>query len=163
MNILCSDRPVQFIFAGKAHPHDNEGKEFIRQIIHFVYGSDCRSRIVFLEDYDMVVARYLVQGIDVWLNRFAAKSNIPIVIQGSTPLEGFSYKRRLFFKDPHSKKKTASFVQGYLSEVIENHLRELILSGEVRPGDKLPSEKELSNLLILNVSPSMRTNPSTSI
>jgi starch phosphorylase len=68
MEILCSDRPVQFIFAGKAHPHDNEGKEFIRQIIHFVYGADCRSRIVFLEDYDMVIARYLVQGVDVWLN-----------------------------------------------------------------------------------------------
>jgi starch phosphorylase len=68
MDIVCSDRPVQFIFAGKAHPHDNEGKEFIRQIIHFVYGTDCRNRIVFLEDYDMVIARYLVQGVDVWLN-----------------------------------------------------------------------------------------------
>ncbi|MEJ2150296.1 MAG: alpha-glucan family phosphorylase [Chloroflexota bacterium] len=68
MNIVCGEGPVQFIFAGKAHPHDNEGKEFIRQIIHFVYGADCRNRIVFLEDYDMVIARYLVQGVDMWLN-----------------------------------------------------------------------------------------------
>ncbi len=67
-SILCGDKPVQFIFAGKAHPHDNEGKEFIREIIHFTRTSGCRNRIVFLEDYDMVIARYMVQGVDVWLN-----------------------------------------------------------------------------------------------
>ena len=66
--LLCSDRPIQLIFAGKAHPHDNEGKEFIRQIIHFAHNVGCQHRIVFLEDYDMVIARYLVQGVDVWLN-----------------------------------------------------------------------------------------------
>ena len=66
--LLCGNRPIQIIFAGKAHPHDNEGKEFIRQIVHFARTSDCRNRIVFLEDYDMVIARYLVQGCDVWLN-----------------------------------------------------------------------------------------------
>jgi starch phosphorylase len=66
--ILCSDRPVQFIFAGKAHPHDNEGKQFIRDIVHFARTTGCRNRIVFLEDYDMVIARYLVQGVDVWMN-----------------------------------------------------------------------------------------------
>jgi starch phosphorylase len=62
------DRPVQIIFAGKAHPRDNPGKELIRQIIHHARRSAFRNRIVFLEDYDMVVARYLVQGVDVWLN-----------------------------------------------------------------------------------------------
>lgn len=66
--IMCSDRPVQFIFAGKAHPHDTEGKEFIREIVHFARNMGCRNHIVFLEDYDMVVARYLVQGVDVWMN-----------------------------------------------------------------------------------------------
>jgi starch phosphorylase len=62
------DRPVQIIIAGKAHPQDNTGKEFIRQIIHFERIPDIRRRMVFVEDYDMVVARYLVQGTDVWLN-----------------------------------------------------------------------------------------------
>ncbi len=66
--ILCSDRPIQFVFAGKAHPHDNDGKAFIRDLVHFARKTDCRSRIVFLEDYDMVIARMLVQGVDVWLN-----------------------------------------------------------------------------------------------
>jgi starch phosphorylase len=62
------DRPVQIIFAGKAHPRDNPGKELIRQIIHHARRVEFRNRIVFIEDYDMVVARYLVQGVDVWLN-----------------------------------------------------------------------------------------------
>ncbi len=62
------DRPVQIIFAGKAHPRDNPGKDLIRQIIHHARRTEFRNRIVFIEDYDMVVARYLVQGVDVWLN-----------------------------------------------------------------------------------------------
>ncbi len=62
------ERPVQFIFAGKAHPHDAAGKEFIRQIIHVARLPQFRNRVIFLEDYDMHVARYLVQGVDVWLN-----------------------------------------------------------------------------------------------
>lgn len=61
-------RPVQFLFAGKAHPQDNDGKEMIRRIVHFAREADMRDSIVFLEDYDMSVARYLVQGCDVWLN-----------------------------------------------------------------------------------------------
>ncbi len=61
------DRPVQIIIAGKAHPHDNPGKELIRQIVHFARREEFRRQIVFLEDYDMVVARYLVQGADLWL------------------------------------------------------------------------------------------------
>jgi starch phosphorylase len=69
INILGDkNRPVQIIFAGKAHPMDNPGKELIRQIIHFERQPEVRRRMVFIEDYDMVVARYLVQGVDVWLN-----------------------------------------------------------------------------------------------
>jgi len=62
------DRPVQIIFAGKAHPRDTQGKEIIRQIIHFASQYDVRRRIVFLEDYDINVARVLLRGVDVWLN-----------------------------------------------------------------------------------------------
>ena len=67
--ILCShDRPVQIIIAGKAHPRDNEGKELIKQIIHFARQPEVRHHIVFLEDYDIALGRSLVQGVDVWLN-----------------------------------------------------------------------------------------------
>ncbi len=67
--ILSSkDRPVQVIFAGKAHPRDNEGKELIRRIVHWARDESVRRRVVFLEDYDMNVARYMVQGCDVWMN-----------------------------------------------------------------------------------------------
>jgi glycogen phosphorylase len=63
-----ADRPMQFIFAGKAHPHDTAGKEFIRRIINVARDPELRHSIVFLENYDMHIARYLVQGVDVWLN-----------------------------------------------------------------------------------------------
>ena len=61
-------RPVQVIFAGKAHPADQEGKDFIRQVIHYARRPEFRNRIVFIEDYDMKVGRYLYQGVDLWLN-----------------------------------------------------------------------------------------------
>jgi len=62
------NRPVQFIFAGKAHPKDTEGKDIIRQIIHFANQNNVRRRVVFLEDYNIDIARFLVRGVDVWLN-----------------------------------------------------------------------------------------------
>ncbi|MFQ3565801.1 MAG: alpha-glucan family phosphorylase [Aggregatilineales bacterium] len=62
------DRPVQIIFAGKAHPHDTAGKDLIRQIANLAREPEFRRHLVFLEDYDMLVARLLVQGCDVWLN-----------------------------------------------------------------------------------------------
>ncbi|MBN1543070.1 alpha-glucan family phosphorylase [candidate division KSB1 bacterium] len=63
-----ADRPVQILYAGKAHPRDNIGKGIIRDIITTIRHSDLRNKIVFLEDYDMRVASYLVSGVDVWLN-----------------------------------------------------------------------------------------------
>jgi starch phosphorylase len=62
------DRPVQIIFAGKAHPRDHGGKELIAEILHMARRPEFRRRIMFIEDYDINVARHLVQGIDVWLN-----------------------------------------------------------------------------------------------
>jgi starch phosphorylase len=61
-------RPVQIILAGKAHFQDDAGKELIRRIVGVIREKDLRHRLVFLEDYDMTVARYLVQGVDIWLN-----------------------------------------------------------------------------------------------
>jgi starch phosphorylase len=67
--ILCNkERPMQIIIAGKAHPRDNEGKELIKQIVHVARDEQLRRHIVFLENYDINLARYLVQGVDVWLN-----------------------------------------------------------------------------------------------
>ncbi len=61
-------RPVQIIFAGKAHPRDNPGKELIQKIVALSREEPFRRRLVFLENYDMAVTRYMVQGADVWLN-----------------------------------------------------------------------------------------------
>jgi hypothetical protein len=62
------ERPVQIIFAGKAHPRDHGGKELIAEILHIARRPELRRRVVFLEDYDMNVARYMGMGVDVWLN-----------------------------------------------------------------------------------------------
>ena len=62
------ERPVQIIFAGKAHPRDMEGKSFIRELIQFARRENVQEKIVFVEDYDIHVARQLVQGVDLWLN-----------------------------------------------------------------------------------------------
>lgn len=62
------ERPVQFVFAGKAHPADNPGKEFIQQIYRYAQDPELQGKIVIMENYDMEVARHLVQGVDVWLN-----------------------------------------------------------------------------------------------
>jgi starch phosphorylase len=61
-------RPIQLIFAGKAHPADNPGKELIRQITNLGRDPRFAGRIVFIEDYDIRVCRHLIQGVDVWLN-----------------------------------------------------------------------------------------------
>jgi glycogen phosphorylase len=63
-----SDRPIQIIFGGKAHPEDRMGKELIQNIARFTKQEQFGHSIVFVEDYDMNVARQLVQGVDVWLN-----------------------------------------------------------------------------------------------
>jgi starch phosphorylase len=60
--------PVQIIFAGKAHPADEPGKQLIQQVYRTVKRAETGGRLVFVEDYDMNLARYLVQGVDVWMN-----------------------------------------------------------------------------------------------
>jgi starch phosphorylase len=60
--------PVQIIYAGKAHPRDQYGKELIKTIIDLAARPEFRRKLVFLEDYDVAIARYMVQGCDVWLN-----------------------------------------------------------------------------------------------
>ena len=66
--LTSKDRPVQIIFAGKAHPRDDAGKQFIQQIINITKRIDLFGRVVFLENYDIIVARSMVAGSDIWLN-----------------------------------------------------------------------------------------------
>jgi starch phosphorylase len=66
--LLDQDRPIQIVIAGKAHPADEGGKRLIQQMVRFTDDDAVRRRIVFLPDYDMALARFLVQGADVWLN-----------------------------------------------------------------------------------------------
>ncbi len=62
------ERPVQIVLAGKAHPQDLEGQSMIRQWVEFSHRPDVRSRVVFLSDYDLLMAEQLVQGVDLWVN-----------------------------------------------------------------------------------------------
>jgi len=66
--LTSKTHPVQIIFAGKAHPKDNEGKELIKQLVQFSRRPAVRHRIIFLEDYDINVTRHMIQGVDIWLN-----------------------------------------------------------------------------------------------
>lgn len=66
--LFHSERPIQFVFAGKSHPQDDGGKGIIKDIVHFIRSEGGASRMVFLEDYDIEIARAMVQGVDVWLN-----------------------------------------------------------------------------------------------
>ena len=69
LNILNKrECPVQLVLAGKAHPQDAEGQDMIRQWFEFALRPEARSRVVFLSDYDMLMAEHLVQGVDVWVN-----------------------------------------------------------------------------------------------
>ena len=69
LNILTNrEHPVQLVLAGKAHPQDAEGQDMIRQWVEFARRPEVRSRVVFLSDYDVLMAEHLVQGVDVWVN-----------------------------------------------------------------------------------------------
>ncbi len=69
INILANpEHPVQLVIAGKAHPQDVEGQEMITQWFEFLRRPEVRSRVVFLSDYDVLMAEHLVQGVDVWVN-----------------------------------------------------------------------------------------------
>ncbi|MEQ1643394.1 MAG: alpha-glucan family phosphorylase [Pyrinomonadaceae bacterium] len=63
-----SERPVQFVFAGKAHPQDRTAKAILQKLMSINHDSNWQRRAVFIEDYDQEVARYLVHGVDVWMN-----------------------------------------------------------------------------------------------
>lgn len=65
--LTSKEQPVQMIFAGKAHPRDDAGKHFIREIINISKRLDLFGKVIFIEDYDINVARQMVAGCDIWL------------------------------------------------------------------------------------------------
>jgi starch phosphorylase len=77
-------RPVQFIFAGKAHPRDDDGKRFIQHIIHLSKYSELKGHLIFIENYDVHVARQMVSGCDVWLNN----PRRPLEASGTSGMKG---------------------------------------------------------------------------
>ena len=139
--LLNSEQPVQLIIAGKAHPADSQGKELLKQIIHFIRNEPFRQHIVFLEDYDINVARYMVQGADVWLNTprrpleasgtsgmKAAANGVPNLSvldgwwpEGYSPDTGWAIGRGEEYEDPEYQ------------DAIEGHLLYDILEREVIP------------------------------
>ncbi|MFA7236717.1 MAG: alpha-glucan family phosphorylase [Phycisphaeraceae bacterium] len=117
MKILGNkDRPVQLVIAGKAHPADTQGKELIRQIVHFARENGTVRRIVFVENYDIHVARYLVQGVDVWLN---------------TPRRGMEASGTSGMKAALNGVLNLSILDGWWDEAYTRDLGWAIGSGEV--------------------------------
>ena len=82
-------RPVQIIFAGKAHPADNPGKEVLQSVYQFTRDPEFEGRVAFLEDYDMHLAHLLVQGVDLWLNL----PRVPLEAQRDERHEGGAQRR----------------------------------------------------------------------
>ncbi|MDI7268390.1 MAG: alpha-glucan family phosphorylase [Myxococcota bacterium] len=130
-------RPMQIIFAGKAHPKDEPGKEMIREIIRFERSERFRRRVVFLEDYDIRVARCLVQGVDVWLNtprrplEASGTSGMKVVMNGGIHLSvldgwwcegyrgenGWAIGAGEEYEDPEEQDRIESFL---LYEILEH-------------------------------------------
>jgi starch phosphorylase len=92
MMVRDAKRPVQFVFAGKAHPHDEPGKRVLQQIAQMMRNAKFANCFIFVEDYDINVARYLVQGVDVWLNNprrpleASGTSGMKVVLNGGLNL-----------------------------------------------------------------------------
>lgn len=135
------DRPVQIIMAGKAHPEDTPAKELIREVIHFLRKEDVRRHFVFIEDYDMNVARWMVEGVDVWLNtprRFleaCGTSGMKVAFNG-----GINF----------------SILDGWWDEAYEPHVGWAIGHGEVYADPKYQDEVEsnaIYNLLEKEIIP----------
>jgi starch phosphorylase len=121
------DRPIQFIIAGKAHPADGGGKDLIRQVVQFARESNSRSKIVFIENYDIQVARYLVQGCDVWLN---------------TPRRGLEASGTSGMKAAMNGVLNCSVLDGWWDEACENNIGWAIGRGEVYTNPDTQDEVE---------------------
>ncbi len=122
--LLNRERPVQIIIAGKAHPKDQPGKTFIREIVALSRDPELWKHVVFVEDYDMKVAREMVQGVDVWLN---------------TPKRGEEACGTSGMKAAMNGVLNLSILDGWFDEIYEE-------SGGWAIGDRLPYADEQDGL-----------------
>lgn len=152
--LASTERPVQILFAGKSHPHDNPGKELIKQIVHITRNPKLQRRIVFIEDYDIDIARSLVQGVDVWLNtprrpmEASGTSGMKAAVNGAVNvsiLDGWwceGYEPGCGWTIGKGEEYQDAAYQDY----IESHALYNLLENEVvplfydRPNDNIPSE-----------------------
>lgn len=157
LKIVTNDRmPVQIIFAGKAHPADEPGKQMIQEVYRAVKDARFGGRLAFLEDYDMNIARYMVQGVDVWLNtprrprEASGTSGMKAALNGTLNFsvldgwwrEGFNGHNGWaigddIIKAADPKAQDASDAQN-LYETLENEI--IPLYYEQRSADNLPAE-----------------------
>ncbi len=146
-----NDRPIQFLIAGKAHPADGGGKDLIRKIVHFAHESQAGHRVVFIENYNIDVARYLVQGCDVWLN---------------TPRRGMEASGTSGMKAAMNGVLNCSILDGWWDEAYENDLGWAIGRGEsyanVDTQDQIESQS-LYDLLEKQIIPMFYDRDSTGI
>src|SRR6201998_232519 len=134
-------RPVQFLFSGKAHPHDEPGKRVLQQIAQMMRDSAFAEKFLFIEDYDINVGRHLVQGVDVWLNNprrplaASGPSGQKVVLNGGlnlSVLDGWwaeAYDGLNGFAI--GKGRTPSNMDGHATRAAEDLYR--VLSGELIP------------------------------
>lgn len=146
-------RPIQVIFSGKAHPADQKGKELIKQIFQWTRDPRLKNRLVFLENYDMNIARYLVHGVDLWLNtplppyEASGTSGMKAAMNGALNLstydgwwwEGYSEEVgwRIGSGEVYADEDEQRYVE---SEAIYNILERLILPMFYRRKGEVPAE-----------------------
>lgn len=130
------EHPVQFLFAGKAHPHDTAGKEFIRRIVEVARMPEFRQHIVFIENYDVNVARSLLQGSDVWLNNPLR----PREASGTSGMKGI-YNGCL----------NMSILDGWWAEAYSPRVGWAIGNGEEYPEAQTAEQNRVEALAIYNI------------
>ncbi len=130
--LFNSDTPVQFIFSGKAHPLDVEGKDMLKRVIKSITENHLEKRIVFLENYDLKVAKYIVQGCDIWLNnpikpleasgtsgmKSALNGGINVSIDDGWWAEAYNVKNGFVFNDDISETQASE----NLYNILENEV-----------------------------------------
>jgi len=160
------NKPVQIIFAGKAHPADDPGKQLIQQVYRAVKRAETGGRIVFLEDYDMNLARYLVQGVDVWMNtprrpyEASGTSGMKAAINGAlnfSVLDGWwreAYNGKNGWAIGEDKEYESSDAQ----DVEDAESLYNTLENEIIPLFYDRNSKEYSHVWIVRIKESMKTN-----
>ena len=132
--INSKERPVQIIISGKAHPKDDRAKTILRDLVNIMRQDEFRDRIVFIENYDMQIASYLVQGVDVWLN---------------TPRRPGEASGTSGMKAGANGALNLSILDGWWDEAYENEIGWAIGKGEEYDNEELQDQLESESLFYM--------------